>query len=55
MVLTAADIPGANLVSLIADDQPALAAGEINHYAEPVALVAAAESPPLARRGPTSA
>ncbi len=41
VVLTAADVPGANLVSLIADDQPVLATGEIRHCAEPVALVAA--------------
>ncbi len=41
VVVTAADIPGENLVALIVDDQPALAAGEIRHVAEPVALVAA--------------
>ena len=41
ILLTAADIPGENVVNLIMDDQPALAADVINHYAEPVALVAA--------------
>jgi len=39
--LTAKDIPGDNLVSLIADDQPVLVETEIRHYAEPVALIAA--------------
>ena len=39
--VTAADIPGENVVSLIADDQPALVADEIRHVAEPVALIAA--------------
>jgi hypothetical protein len=38
VVLTAKDIPGENLVSLITDDQPALVETEIRHYAEPVAL-----------------
>ena len=41
VVLTAKDIPGDNLVSLIADDQPVLAFDEIRHHAEPVALLAA--------------
>ena len=41
VVLTAKDVPGDNLVSLIADDQPVLAEGEIRHHAEPVALLAA--------------
>jgi len=48
VVVTAADIPGENIVSLIADDQPALARDEIQHHAEPVALVAAPD-PALAR------
>ncbi len=43
VLVTAADIPGQNVVSLISDDQPALADGEIRHVAEPVALVAAAD------------
>ena len=43
ILLTAADIPGENVVNLMVDDQPALAADVINHYAEPVALVAAAD------------
>ena len=41
--VTAADIPGDNIVSLISDDQPVLIpiGGEIQHHAEPLALVAA--------------
>ena len=44
-VVTAADIPGDNVVSLISDDQPVLVpvGGEIRHHAEPVALLAAAD------------
>ncbi len=40
--LTAADIPGDNVVHLMTDDQPVLAAHVIDHCAQPVALVAAA-------------
>ena len=45
VVVTADDIPGENVVSLIDDDQPVLVpvGGEIRHVAEPVALVAAAD------------
>jgi CO/xanthine dehydrogenase Mo-binding subunit len=39
-VATAADIPGDNVVMLIEEDQPLLAAKEIRHVYEPVALVA---------------
>ncbi len=46
--VSAADIPGENVVSLMADDQPALAGTEIRHVAEPVALIAAPD-PELAR------
>ncbi len=42
-VVTAADIPGANVVALIADDQPYLAAERINHPEEPVVLLAHAD------------
>jgi CO/xanthine dehydrogenase Mo-binding subunit len=44
-VVTAEDIPGENIVSLIADDQPILipTGGEIRHQAEPVCLLAAAD------------
>src|SRR3954449_8638641 len=38
IVLTAKDIPGDNVVSLIADDQPILVKDEIRHQAEPIAL-----------------
>jgi len=43
IVVTAADIPGENVVSLIKADQPILVAigGEIQHHAEPLALLAA--------------
>ncbi len=43
VVVTAADIPGDNVVSLIDDDQPVLVpvGGEIRHQAEPCALIAA--------------
>jgi CO/xanthine dehydrogenase Mo-binding subunit len=34
------DIPGRNVVSLIEDDQPCLAAGVIRHVAEPILLLA---------------
>ena len=43
VLVTAADIPGPNVVSLIKDDQPILVpvGGEIRHHAEPVVLLAA--------------
>src|SRR5262245_34955773 len=43
VVVTAADIPGKNVIALIEDDQPALVAvgSRIRHQDEPVALVAA--------------
>ena len=43
VVVTAEDIPGDNVVSLIQDDQPVLVplGGEIQHQAEPVCLLAA--------------
>jgi CO/xanthine dehydrogenase Mo-binding subunit len=43
IVVTAEDIPGENVVSLIDDDQPVLVpvGGEIRHQAEPCALIAA--------------
>ena len=44
VLVTAADIPGENVVSLMSDDQPALAVDEIRHVAEPVALVAAPDA-----------
>jgi CO/xanthine dehydrogenase Mo-binding subunit len=45
VVVTAADIPGENLVASIADDQPILVpvGGEIRHQTEPLALLAAAD------------
>ena len=48
VVVTAADVPGANVVARIEEDQPALVADEIRHVAEPVALVAAPD-PAMAR------
>ncbi len=51
VVVTAADIPGENIVSLISDDQPVLVpvGGEIQHVAEPVALLAAVDRETLRR------
>jgi len=43
VVVTAADIPGANVVKLIMDDQPYLASGTVNHPEEPVVLIAHGE------------
>jgi CO/xanthine dehydrogenase Mo-binding subunit len=40
VVVTAADIPGRNRVTLIADDQPYLASDVVNHPEEPVVLIA---------------
>jgi CO/xanthine dehydrogenase Mo-binding subunit len=50
VVVTADDIPGANVVSLIDDDQPVLVpvGGEIRHQAEACALVAAPNRATLA-------
>ncbi len=48
-VVTAEDIPGDNVVALIEDDQPLLAAHQIQHVYEPVALVACADPVRLAR------
>jgi CO/xanthine dehydrogenase Mo-binding subunit len=39
-VVTAADIPGANLIALIIDDQPCLADVRVNHREEPIVLLA---------------
>jgi CO/xanthine dehydrogenase Mo-binding subunit len=39
-VVTAADIPGRNVVALILDDQPYLADGRVNHPEEPILLLA---------------
>lgn len=40
-VLSAADVPGENIVHVIYDDQPALARDTVRYVGEPVALVAA--------------
>jgi CO/xanthine dehydrogenase Mo-binding subunit len=47
-VLTAADIPGRNLIPMIKDDWPVLADGEVRHVGEAVALVAAEDRESLA-------
>ena len=39
-IVTAKDIPGRNVVSLIMDDQPCLADGVVNHPEEPILLLA---------------
>src|SRR3954447_13397245 len=57
VVVTAADIPGDNVVSSIKADQPILVpvGGEIQHHAEPLALIAAPDRATLraARRATT--
>lgn len=52
-VVTAKDLPGANVIALIVDDQPCLADGVINHSEEPVVLLAHPDRATLerARRG----
>src|SRR5579875_277212 len=40
VIVTSADIPGTNVVSLIHDDQPYLASEIVNHRHEPVLLIA---------------
>ncbi|MEG9437469.1 xanthine dehydrogenase family protein [Edaphobacter sp. HDX4] len=40
IIVTAMDIPGKNVVSLILDDQPCLAADFVNHPEEPILLLA---------------
>ncbi len=39
-VVTAADIPGRNVVALLTDDQPYLASARVNHPEEPILLLA---------------
>jgi CO/xanthine dehydrogenase Mo-binding subunit len=50
-IVSAADIPGDNIVSLISDDQPVLVpvGSEIQHHAEPLILLAAADRETLRR------
>jgi len=40
VVVSAKDIPGKNVIALIADDQPCLADGIVNHPEEPILLLA---------------
>jgi len=47
-VLTAANIPGRNLIPMIREDWPVLAEAEVRHVGEAVALVAAEDRPALA-------
>jgi CO/xanthine dehydrogenase Mo-binding subunit len=51
VLVTAADIPGQNVVASIKSDQPVLVpiGGEIQHHAEPVALLAAPDRETLRR------
>jgi CO/xanthine dehydrogenase Mo-binding subunit len=53
VLVTADDIPGENVVSLISDDQPVLVpvGGEIQHHAEPLCLLAAADRATLREAG----
>jgi len=39
-IVTAKDVPGRNCISLILDDQPCLADGQVNHPEEPILLLA---------------
>src|SRR5262245_1446549 len=48
VLVTAADVPGRNVVALLADDQPLLVQGAIAHWGEPLALVAAPSRSQLA-------
>lgn len=41
--VTADDVPGENVVHVVYDDQPALAAGVVRYIGEPIALVAATD------------
>src|ERR1700704_1318250 len=47
-VLTAADIPGKNVIPMIQNDWPVLAEGVVRHVGEAVALVAAEDREALA-------
>jgi CO/xanthine dehydrogenase Mo-binding subunit len=51
IIVTAADIPGENIVNSIKSDQPVLVpiGGEIQHHAEPLALLAAPDRETLRR------
>ena len=49
VVVTSADIPGVNVVSLINDDQPCLAGEMVNHAQEPILLIAHADKDQLRR------
>jgi CO/xanthine dehydrogenase Mo-binding subunit len=42
-IVSSVDIPGANVVALITDDQPYLAEGRTNHAEEPILLIAHAD------------
>lgn len=48
-IVTAADVPGRNVVALITDDQPYLAADRINHAEEPIVLLAHPDKAMLGR------
>ena len=43
------DIPGRNIIALIDDDQPCLAAGAVRHFAEPILLLAHPDRAALGR------
>jgi len=49
-VLTAADIPGANRIGVVVDDEPLMAEGEVHYVGQVLALVVA-DSPEAARQG----
>ena len=43
VIVSAKDVPGKNVIALIADDQPCLADGVVNHPEEPILLLAHAD------------
>ena len=47
VLVTAADIPGENVIASIKPDQPVLVTDEIRHHAEPLALIAAPDKATL--------
>ena len=48
VVVTASELPGPNVVAMIREDHPVLAADRVRFVAEPIALVAAPDKPTLA-------
>ncbi|MGD8683996.1 MAG: molybdopterin-dependent oxidoreductase [Chloroflexota bacterium] len=47
VIMTAEDIPGENVISIMVDDMPALAVDEVRHHGQAVALMAAPDKSTL--------